>query len=102
MQEFNYSENGKKFDVLKTLSEGIWYIKEIDCGKHYRFLTDKITDLPQAITTASILPYLNEISNEITEYLEVVKEEAEDFTLIKTTDILKIIVRVIEKHKDEK
>jgi len=50
-------------------ADGIWYIARSKNGTRRRWITKKLSDLPKAITAASIEPHRDEIAKKLDEVL---------------------------------
>ena len=75
-----------------NLKPGIWTIRKIKDGDHYRFEGEKIEDLPQIMKRASFEPYRNKI------YKKLVKAENQcGWTELNAKEILNIILDTIKK-----
>jgi len=63
------------FEKVKLLKEGLWYIKTIDDGVHYKFIADKVDDLPAVKKLSEIEPYRYIISKNIKALLDSLEDE---------------------------
>ncbi|MBU2249518.1 MAG: hypothetical protein KKD77_22415 [Gammaproteobacteria bacterium] len=86
---------------ISMLSEGIWYIGKD--GESKVLLARKLKDLPEAITTAKILPIQNNICTSTRAFLRKLlpRETFEDY-IVRTKAVLQlynIMVREVMKYE---
>lgn len=71
--------------------EGIWVIRKIKDGNHYKYEGEKIEDLPKIMTRASFEPYKNKI------YKKLFKCEDEcGWTELSAKEIMEIIISCLK------
>lgn len=76
---------------MENLKEGIWTIRKIRDGKHWKFEGEKIEDLPEIMTRATFEPYRNKI------YQKLVKRENFHGIDLDAKEVIDIIFSCIRK-----
>ena len=78
--------------------EGIWMVRKIKFGTHYKLLTKKVDDLREAAVLSSLEPYRISMIKAIEAYLKNCRIE-KDAKVYKNVNINKIVDLVFEELK---
>ena len=82
-----------------NLEEGIWAVTKIPNGIHYKYITDKVDDLPKKSTSLQLESYRYKIANNIRDYLTPLFRTGPLFPdAIKIDEIMKVIFNALEEE----